>query len=58
MNLINHSVVVTNPDSDNYGRIGFCESCRRGVYIVLFEEGLGFYLENELELIEEEAKGK
>ena len=56
MNLVNHDVVVINPDSENYGRIGFCESYKRSVYIVLFEEGIAFYLEDELKSVEREER--
>ena len=43
MNLVNRNVVIVNPDSDNYNKIGFCKACERGIYLVQFKDDVGFY---------------
>lgn len=43
MNLVNQNVVIVNPDSNNYNKIGFCKAYERGMYLVQFKDDVGFY---------------
>lgn len=56
MNLVNQNVVIVNPDSDNYNKIGFCKACERGIYLVQFKDGIGFYHKEDIELVKKETK--
>lgn len=56
MNLVNHNVVIINPNSDNYNKIGFCKACERGVYLIQFKDGLGFYHKEDIGLAKKETK--
>lgn len=60
MNLVNHNVVIINPYSDNYNKIGFCKTYERGLYLVQFKNDIGFYYgfyhKEDLELAKKEAR--
>lgn len=56
MNLVNHNVVIINPDSDNYNKIGFCKAYERGMYLVQFKDGIGFYHKEDIGLTKKETK--
>lgn len=56
MNLVNHNVVIINPDSDNYNKIGFCKAYERGVYMIQFKDGVGFYHKEDIGLVKKETK--
>ena len=43
MNLVNQNVVIINPDSNNYNKIGFCKAYQKGLYLVQFKNDIGFY---------------
>lgn len=44
MNLVNQNVVIVNPDSNNYNKIGFCKAYERGMYLVQFKDDVGFIM--------------
>lgn len=56
MNLVNHNVVVINPDSSNYNKVGFCKAHEKGIYLVQFKNEAYAYREKDIKLVEVDTK--